>query len=1230
MSTYDKRGKLKEVQAPSRFISLHSHTGFSALDGLDPPEAHIDFIRSNGMDGWCLTEHGHMNSFAQAYLHVEKLNKAGAGFKLVGGCEMYLHPDLEQWKLHRELRAALKEDTPEGSDRAKLIEEQLAQFRNPVVARLDEDDDIEDLRLASQDDDGSDSTITVEDEESSKGVDRSRFSDPIRRRHHLVVLPRNSRGLEKLFGLVSRGYREGFFRFPRVDYRMIKEVSEGDLIASTACLAGPVSYSVFESLQSGDVHALTPDLLDNPILHSKIMRNIGNTWDQLVWAFGEEFAFMELQFNRLPAQHLVNRAILEFANNNGLLDRLVVTADSHYPSPERWRDREVYKGLGYGSWKDLGPDAIPLKPEDLKCELYPKNSAQLWEEVKADAEVYPFYENWGEVVASAINRAHDVVHDLIEDVTPDRSVKLPTGIIPKDKTPLEVLIARVKEGMEQRGVASDDQYIERVKYELGVIAQKGTELYFLTEQKIMLIGRENMLVGPGRGSAAGSLVCYLLGITDVDPIEWGLSFERFLSPTRTDMPDVDSDFEDRDAMIGLLQAEFGEENVIPISSYGRMQISTGTKDIAKVLGIPFDEVNAATRGLDMKVKSAVAGKGEAKAGVDVTFDLAVEHHKPFADLMEKYPDLAGMVGSLGKQIKSIGRHAGGVLISEDVPNRMPVIMSKGRLQTPWIEGMAAKQLEPFGWIKFDVLGLETLSIIRRCVEMIIQRERGLKNPKFHHVSKWVEENLDPKVIDFNDKKVYDHVYRDGRWFGIFQCTNGGAQKFFQRAKPQSLIEIATLTSIFRPGPLGGQVDQMYVERKNDPSLIPEMHPMIWKVLEPTYGLLIFQEQVMDLAHYVAGIPRDKCDDLRRGITKSSYKHLVPELKEQFISGALESGLPETEAEQLWENMINFAAYGFNKSHAVSYAMVSYWCAWLLTYYEDEWICAWCESMSGNADDRATAFRTVRKWGGGVKGIDARVAEENWRIVAPNTYMPSLASAKGVGKTALRELKKFRPFDSMEDLLFDDDGKYRLSKLNKKALEALIRIGAFDCFVGEGKEFVNTNHMIQVVIDNNDKLKKSLKKDPQKGLNTYRELCLDGKVSPPVSRDRGELIRDQQEILGMVDPELLVSPKVQSFFVEHGIVSMDEILQDGAGVAWFTISDAMAKRTKMGKPYLILTVMDSAMGEHKVYCWGWTGERADMPERWSLGVAKLQNDEKFGWKCNWKDTRIINSSSVWGN
>jgi len=290
------------MRKPNRFVGLHAHDGFSTFDGLDYPQDHIDFVRQNGMDAFALTNHGHMNSFAHAYLHAQKLNKAGANFKFIPGCEMYVHPDLDSWQIDYDLKKARKKGIE--SEIARL-EELKSQLVTPLFASSDSDDEIIDIGTE-------DAGLTVENEEETKS---GKFYDPIKRRHHLVVLPKTSVGLQRLFHLVSRGYKEGFYRFPRVDYQMIKEASEGGhLMISSACLGGPLSYEVFRHLQNTEFEELKADLLDNPVLMDKVMMGIGNSYQGLVDSVGLDSVFLELQFNKLNAQHLVNRALIEFAS----------------------------------------------------------------------------------------------------------------------------------------------------------------------------------------------------------------------------------------------------------------------------------------------------------------------------------------------------------------------------------------------------------------------------------------------------------------------------------------------------------------------------------------------------------------------------------------------------------------------------------------------------------------------------------------------------------------------------------------------------------------------------------------------------------------------------------------------------------------------------------------------------------------------------------------------------
>jgi DNA polymerase-3 subunit alpha len=416
-------------------------------------------------------------------------------------------------------------------------------------------------------------------------------------------------------------------------------------------------------------------------------------------------------------------------------------------------------------------------------------------------------------------------------------MKLPSYVIPEGTTEDKALIEACKKGLVWRGLDDKPEYIERLKYELKIIRDKKFSRYFLTMKAILDIAREHMLLGPGRGSAAGALTAYILGITNLDPLQYDLPFERFLNPSRQGAPDIDSDVGDRDALLELLREKFGGNNVIPISNYNTFKLKSLIKDISRFYSIPFEEVNAALGPIEDDVKKEVFKPGTDKNLFVLTYEDAMKYSKSLQSFISAHPEVAVPIKTLFKQNRSLGRHAGGVIISENIAERMPLILSRGEPQTPWVEGMNYKHLEELGWIKFDLLGLETLRIIERCISLILQRHEGVENPTFAQIKAWFDKHMDPKNIDLNDQKVYEYVYHEGRFAGIFQLANAGAQRLFMKAKPRSIIDIATLTSIYRPGPLAANVDKLYIESKNNPDNIDYQHPLIKKVLEPTYGCL---------------------------------------------------------------------------------------------------------------------------------------------------------------------------------------------------------------------------------------------------------------------------------------------------------------------------------------------------------------------------------------------------------
>ena len=826
-------------------------------------------------------------------------------------------------------------------------------------------------------------------------------------------------------------------------------------------------------------------------------------------------------------------------------------------------------------------------------------------------------------MCAAIERTHDIAHEMIGDIEPDCSMKLPSYVIPESQSAEQALINAAKQGLVERGLHKKPGYLERLKYELKIISSKNFAEYFLTMKAIIDIAKTRMFVGPGRGSGAGSLVNYVLGITDVDPIEYGLLFERFLSPERSEMPDIDTDVGDRDLLIKLLRKEFGDENIVPISNYNTFKLKSLIKDVSRFYGIEFSEVNKALAPLQRDILNGRRrAKVENPALMEPTFEEAMEYSESVRSFIEKHPEVAEPLGVLFKQNKALGRHAGGVIVSENIAERMPLIMAKGECQTPWVEGMSYKHLEHFGWIKFDLLGLETLRIVQRTIELILGRA-GEENPSFDRVKEWFSENMASGCIDFDDQHVYENVYHQGKWAGIFQCTQNGAQRLFKRAKPCSIIDIATLTSIYRPGPLSAKVDKLYVNSKNNPEEVIYKHPLIKEVLEETYGCIIFQEQVMKLCNLVAGIPKDECNAMRKMMkpSKSSTESLEKArlLKIQFIDGAVANGVKKQDAEELYEKILYFAGYGFNKSHAVSYAIDSYYCAWLMTYYEEEWLCAYLESMEGNPKNRSKAFSEVQSLGYKMVPIDINHAQKTWTILDGKRFMPSFLSCKGIGEAAVDEIIASRPYVDVKTMLWNDDGSWRHSKFNKKATESLIKIRAFESMgiVGEDDdcEFESYKHMHDTLVPNWDKLRKSLKRNPWEGYNNY-ELFLAENLGLG-EWTRKEIIMFDLALFGSVNPNTIVTEAQKQKLADRNIFPLNQWQKEW--LYWFVCAEVKPATTKNGRPYLKIKALNDDGSFDWMNCWGWN--KSVMIEPYTLCVA-IVNQNDYGKSCRWSKLKII--------
>ena len=422
-------------------------------------------------------------------------------------------------------------------------------------------------------------------------------------------------------------------------------------------------------------------------------------------------------------------------------------------------------------------------------------------------------------------------------------------------------------------------------------------------------------------SGGGSLVNYLLGITQLDPIPYNLLWSRFLGRHRVSWPDIDTDAGDRDELINAAKELYGDDAVIPVSNFNTLKLKSLIKDIAKFYDIPFDEVNKVTGPLQDQVMQKAMDKNQEKSVFVLKHEDCMKYSPEYNEFMTTYPEVAEHVETLFMQNRAIGRHAGGVIIAdaEDLEQSMPIVGVRGELQTPWTEGMNFRNLEDNGFLKFDFLGLTLLKDVENCIYRILKKQ-GNNKPTFTDARAFFDEHLNCRFVKQDDPKVWEHVYKNGRFCGIFQFTAPGARNFAKEAEPDSIEELAALTAIYRPGPLKANVHKKYVKAKRNASDIKYDHPIIEKILGPTFNYVVFQEQFMLLAQELSGFDPGEADKLRKTLVKKSLDTLHSKgsekaiAREKFIKGAKElNDVPESVSSKLWADIENFAVYGFNKS-----------------------------------------------------------------------------------------------------------------------------------------------------------------------------------------------------------------------------------------------------------------------------------------------------------------------------
>jgi len=577
--------------------------------------------------------------------------------------------------------------------------------------------------------------------------------------------------------------------------------------------------------------------------------------------------------------------------------------------------------------------------------------------------------------------------------------------------------------------------------------------------------------------------------------------------------------------------------------------------------------------------------------------------------------------------RSVGRHAGGVLVADPkaLAEGMPIIGVRGELQTPWTEGMNFRNLEDNGFLKFDFLGLTLLKDVENCIKRILIKQ-GVKSPTFTQIKAFFDENLNCRTVKQDDQEVWKHVYHDGKFVGVFQFTADGARKFCLEAKPTSIEELAALTAIYRPGPLKANVHKLYVQAKKDASKIKYEHPVIKEVLQTTYGLICFQEQFMMLAQKLAGFSPGDADQLRKTLVKKSLDTMgkksseKEEAMKKFVEGAKSlHGIESNVTVPLWEKIEQFSLYGFNLSHSVSYAIDSYYAAWLHTHYEKEWLSTILQSETGNPKLLAKAINEIKAIGYKISQLDINYSGEEWSFSeAIQAFVPPLTSVKGLGLTAVDEIMQNRPYKTVSDLLFDEAGSWRHSKLNKGCFESLIYVeglGSLDDF--KTLRVRNHKQLHEIIIGRYDELKKGpsgmgvmARKKWVKAHGREPDLVTDmlNELNDLEDWTRVEKIKNAYEILSDVSEDLVFPPEIMRKIEKSNVQPISALTGGDKGIVWFCARDIVKKQTKKGKIFTLINAIDNTNTMVKIRVWS---QFKEEPQPFTMWLAEVEMDPTWG-------------------
>ncbi|SFV90698.1 DNA polymerase III alpha subunit [hydrothermal vent metagenome] len=828
----------------------------------------------------------------------------------------------------------------------------------------------------------------------------------VRQRFHLCLYAKNETGYKNLMFLSSKAYIEGFYYYPRINWDLLKDHAEG-LICSSACLQGEVNWHLNLSERNVKFGAKGYEEAKRVALKYKEV-------------FGDDF-YLEIMRHGIGDQHRIDKQILQLSQETGI--KVVATNDTHYTNPE---DADAHEAFMCIAMNKLYDD--PNRLRHSVHEFYVKSPEEM---AKLFADIPEAIENTQEIADKcnleiklgnptppnfkfARQRAADIGLELPE---PDKEYSLEN-----DKA---LFIVEARKGLEERlkivPQQKHQEYRDRLQVEIDIINNMKFPGYMLIVWDFVKAAKDmGIPVGPGRGSAAGSLVAYSLKITDIDPMPYGLLFERFLNPERVSMPDIDMDFcqARRQEIIDYVVDKYGRVNVAQIITFGKLLAKGVIRDVARVLDMPYAKADAMAKLIPDEL------------GIDLK--SSYEKEPKIKELLEKDPQ-AKRVWEYALALEGLNRnagtHAAGVVISnEPLWQKTPLFKPTGldTLATQY----SGKYVEDVDLIKFDFLGLKTLTVIEEALQLVQKRHGKRIN--------FVEENIE-------DPKVYEYI-STGETLGLFQIESAGMQDLAKKLKPSGFEDIIAMLALYRPGPMESGMLDDFVERKHGRAEITYMFPELEPILKPTYGVIVYQEQVMQIVQTIGGFSLGGADLVRRAMGKK-IKEEMDKLKGEFADGAQKKGFDRAKAEELFDLIVKFAGYGFNKSHSAAYAMVTFYTAFLKYYYPTEFMAAMLTLERNNTDKVVKYVDELKRMG--IKLLPPDINRSGQEFEAHNldgdeVVIFGLAAIKGAGDVAIHSIIEARgnvPFKDISDFISRIDQ----GKVNKKVIESLIKAGALDSF-----------------------------------------------------------------------------------------------------------------------------------------------------------------------------------------